>query len=771
MIIRECVRTSAQPTAACRRAKTSAWGSAALFDIKVKTSSGILAVPVESGQSVVFLGPNGSGKSRLGVKIEMDLGSMSSVHRVGAHRSLTLNTNVQPPNMEIAMKRLMYGYDKGTHDYRSGHRWQSNPATAMLSDFDHVVAALYADENEVSVQHRHNHHENIDAIPPKTKLDRLKFIWDMLLPHRSLAIYAGNIKVNAPGSEKSQYGASEMSDGERVILYLIGQTLLVTPATLIIIDEPELHINRSILARLWDATEASRPDCAFLYLTHDIEFAVTRSLADKYAVNSYENGPGGEQWELEAIPADSEIPDEVMTKIVGSRLPVLFIEGEAGSLDSALYRAIYTDFTIVPVGSCDNVIHTVTSFGKQQAFHRLGCAGLIDRDGRSNETIERLRAGGVFVLPLSEVENILLMSEPFCALAESLSFNKIDRDSLFETLKNFVLKVAAKNSEVYALSATKRAIDHRLKQIGLTSKNIQDLQGEYQRATNANDPNAMYATILSDLEAKVTEGDYTGTLRLYDNKGLLSEAARILGFKSRSDLQDFVLRSLNSEGRKKLAPAIAAELPLIGSSRSIGILAYGSLIQDPREEIQAATVRRMSDGIVTPFPVEFARSSGTRRGAPTLVPFENGERVKSEIFVLAEGVSLEQAMSMLWRRETGKSGEYDRPRIPKADSVIVEKLYQFHGIGIVIYTSIGSNIAHLTADRLAELAVGSAKAVAVGSLASGRDGISYLHNATLNGISTRLSKDYIAAILRISGCVDLPAAIAKFCTQPDNGSS
>jgi len=43
---------------------------------------------------------------------------------------------------------------------------------------------------------------------------------------------------------------------------------------------------------------------------------------------------------------------------------------------------------------------------------------------------------------------------------------------------------------------------------------------------------------------------------------------------------------------------------------SVGILAYGSLIYEPGEEIGPLVVKRLS--IETPFCVEFARSSSTR---------------------------------------------------------------------------------------------------------------------------------------------------------------
>ena len=67
----------------------------------------------------------------------------------------------------------------------------------------------------------------------------------------------------------------------------------------------------------------------------------------------------------------------------------------------------------------------------------------------------------------------------------------------------------------------------------------------------------------------------------------------------------------------------------------IGILAYGSLIDDPDIEIAAATAE-ITRGVQTPFSVEFTRSSTTRGGAPTLVPVDvGGAQVAAIIYRVA----------------------------------------------------------------------------------------------------------------------------------------
>ncbi|KKK87891.1 hypothetical protein LCGC14_2748700 [marine sediment metagenome] len=189
----------------------------------------------------------------------------------------------------------------------------------------------------------------------------------------------------------------------------------------------------------------------------------------------------------------------------------------------------------------------------------------------------------------------------------------------------------------------------------------------------------------------------------------------------------------------------------------IGILAYGSLIDKPGDELEPLIEDKIE--CKTPFPVEFARKSGTCHYASTLVPYEKGCHVSALILVLKDTVSETEATHMLWRRERGKKGEYSFPKNPDKNTVVIESLKDFHDVATVLYTCIGSNIKlPLTPRKLAELAIESARTE------SGRDnndGISYLKDAIKNGIETPLTGDYKEAILRQLEVDSLEAAWEK----------
>jgi hypothetical protein len=198
---------------------------------------------------------------------------------------------------------------------------------------------------------------------------------------------------------------------------------------------------------------------------------------------------------------------------------------------------------------------------------------------------------------------------------------------------------------------------------------------------------------------------------------------------------------------------------------TIGILAYGSLIEDPGTEISPLIVERRR-GVQTPFRIEFARSSSSRNNAPTVIPVKNGgSHVQATILVLEASVTLQWAEDLLWRRETRNERSekhYARPSKPNPNKVIVESLGTFNGIDVVIYTSLGPNIPDLSPTRLAELAVASARADAG---KDGKDGISYLISLKRQDISTPLMPTFESEILRLLNAESLETALGKCRSQ------
>ncbi|MFG5120661.1 AAA family ATPase [Methylorubrum sp. POS3] len=530
--------------------------------VTIPTSTGSKEISFDAGRSYIFVGPNGAGKTRLGVYVEEILKGERS-RRIAAHRSLTINDKITAINFDRAMQGLKYGREDGNELYRHMVRWSQKPAVALLDDFDFLMQALFAEQSRTAVQHLNKHRTNSAETPPETLMSKLIGIWGALLPHRHLESLELSIEVQ-PGKFgqflSPAYPASEMSDGERVIFYLIGQCLLTPPNSVLIIDEPELHIHKAVISRLWDAIEAQRPDCSFLYITHDLDFVLARPAAAKFVVRAY-NPPN---WDIELLPENTGLPERVASELVGTRQPVLFVEGDRGSLDTTIYRHVFSDFLIEPIGSCESVIHSVASFKRNGTLHRLGSVrGCVDADARDATEIDHLRSLDVYALPLAEVESLLLLPPVFEEIAKTLEFSDADAKSRLNQLTSDVMTQALAELDMASVRFAGRRLDAELKKLAPSAQTIEDLTDRYQSAVASVNPTALAKSYKDKLSTSIEKQDLAGVLALYDNKGLLSMAARHLGMKGRKELAEYVSRLLPAARGQAMLEAIKSALPKI----------------------------------------------------------------------------------------------------------------------------------------------------------------------------------------------------------------
>jgi hypothetical protein len=177
-------------------------------------------------------------------------------------------------------------------------------------------------------------------------------------------------------------------------------------------------------------------------------------------------------------------------------------------------------------------------------------------------------------------------------------------------------------------------------------------------------------------------------------------------------------------------------------------------------------IKEKIQDVKTPFNIEFSRTSSSRDGAPTLVLVENhGLAVNGQILILKEEISLEEAKNLLWRRETRNERsekKYKKVDSPSKNKVVVEVLENFNGIDYVLYTKIGANIENPTPEKLADLAIESAKKKAG---KESKDGISYLISVKRQGIETPLMKEYEQSILKKLNAETLEDALTTLKLQ------
>jgi AAA domain, putative AbiEii toxin, Type IV TA system len=537
------------------------------FELQIPTSDGLTPITLTEGASTHFVGANGSGKTRLAVYIENMLGDKA--HRISAHRALNLNPGVAKINESRALKGLRFGYadDAGGLQHRPGNRWgHQKEATGLLNDFDFLLQALFAEQTRTALGSHKKSYEGKKFNAVATKFQQLEEIWKALLPTRILIVEGDDIKVRMRGSRRT-YNASGMSDGERAIFYLIGQSLVAEKDSVLVIDEPELHVHRSIMSKLWDHLESARRDCAFVFITHDLEFAAAR-VGQKFIIQDYsQEGPA---WKISIVPEDTGFSEELTTLLLGSRHPVLFVEGEKKSLDMALYRVTYPGWTIVPRGSCQSVIHAVSTFRSNHALTRIRCAGIIDADDYNADDIALLGAKGVFVLPVAEVENLFLLPSITKEIAALEHLSAADSNERTQQLYDDILATVREDREIdkIVLRHVIRRIDKMLKRVDLEgSVNIDALAELYLQKTQNLDIQALAHRRRAEIDRALNERDITLLLALVDNKGMLAKAAARLRNTRLESFEAWLTRVLLTTQGKPLVAALQSVLPAIIAER------------------------------------------------------------------------------------------------------------------------------------------------------------------------------------------------------------
>ena len=520
-------------------------------------------ITIEPGSSTIFVGANGSGKTRLAVFIEENVGEKA--HRISAHRALNLNPAVPKIRGAEAIRKLRYGWEheSATINNRKGSRWaDSKPAVAMLNDFDSLLQALFADQSVTTLDTHTQFRAGTLIKATATKFETLSEIWQRLLPHRQLVISGDDIQV-AVADTSGIYPASDMSDGERAIFYLIAQALVAAESSLLVIDEPELHVHPSIMSSLWDEIEAARKDCALLFITHDLHFAAART-AQKYVIRSFTPTPS---WAIESVPENTGFDEEITTLILGSRRPILFVEGAETSLDIAIYRCCYPQWTVIPRGSCEQVVHAVVTMRANAQLTRVTCAGIVDADDYTAEEIKYLNDLRVFPLPVSEVENLILLPEVSRAIAQLEGLDGAELKLRLSKLEAAIFATLQSQTAIEDITVKycRRRIDRALKKIDISGpKNIADLIMEYGTQTANLDINGLAAGATRKIQEALENRDLSSLLTIYDNKGLLALAAQHLKETRMAPFDAWLTRMLRDEAKAPgLAAALKAVLPAV----------------------------------------------------------------------------------------------------------------------------------------------------------------------------------------------------------------
>jgi hypothetical protein len=494
---------------------------------------------LEGNEPVVVIGPNGSGKTRQ----TRTLTASVPIDFVNALR-----------NTRVAPELPMMGFETARSNFQGQRNQARNNHWELTSEFDSMLSQLLAQESMSAMDFKRRYRENSKnpGEAEDTALTRVESLWEKVYPGRRLAWQEWRpVVVNNTNGSEITYSANQMSDGEKAALYLAGRVFSADSGVLVV-DEPETHFHSLLAVRIWNALEDARPDIRFVYVTHDLTFALSRRAA-RYVLASPTDG-------LRAIDVDGDLPGDVAGALLGSASlsfyasRIVFCEGEETSLDSLLYNAWFNglDTVVKPVGSCQMVLRCVESLRASGIAQSLDASGIVDGDFHP----ENFKSGvptGVLALKVHEVESLFCLTAVVRAACEHIG--KDFNDAAY--LSALQGSVSEKQRHQLAIQRWKSRIEPHLSsvvnQVSKRDLTLDDLVSKMPNIFDSSkwdfSPQAFLEEEKKRVEAILPGGTDDQVLSLVPGKQLLPIAARTAGMPTGTYIE-LVLKALSSDDEK-----------------------------------------------------------------------------------------------------------------------------------------------------------------------------------------------------------------------------
>lgn len=505
-----------------------------------------ISLTVDAGHPLFIVGRNGTGKSALINQLKQN-SQLNTVYLPGSRtalfdgesltltpngrRDLASNLGVWDNNAEARWRNYSGNQrnEKAIHDLTAAERQYKNDcANTIAENLDPVktaaaIAKLQAKESPLDKVNQLLEQANISV--------------RMLLADNELkATSSGNI-----------FSYARMSDGERIALILIAEVISAKPGVVFLIDEPELHLHRLIVTPLIATLIKSRSDCEFIISTHELELPTSITKSRVCIVRSVNWEPSGEvdHWDLDIVDQTVELPEGLVTDILGSRRRVLFTEGATTSLDVPMYSVLFPKVSIRPKGSCKDVQHAVVGIRSTTGLHHTEAFGLIDNDGMTDQAIIDFQAEGIYPLPFFSVESLYYDVHVLTAVAKrQVATHEADEEKQADLLTGLLADVVAQGSAVAAKQGTAEHLAGRLAERQVRDALLAQMPKREELMADASSTiqisgQSAYPAELARFQTMLATQDLHGIIARYPvrHSGILSAIAKALKFQGRADYE------------------------------------------------------------------------------------------------------------------------------------------------------------------------------------------------------------------------------------------
>lgn len=353
-----------------------------------------------------------------------------------------------------------------------------------------------------------------------------------------------NYEIKLLVSGGNYYSFSFASDGEKTVAYFIMLSLLASENSFVFIDEPENHLNASLMVKLFDKLELERKDIKFVYSTHNINFVKTRTNCNLiYLQKTTEIN----HREFKQLSEFQDLPYEVILSIEGTNDDILLCEGRRNSsYDEQFLSIIYPSLKIISNGGCENVINTTKSINIYSKELRKRAYGIIDNDFKEENVIKKLKNDNIYVLSCNEIENMFILEPCLTLISNHLKSEK----SIKEIKKQIAQIIKTKKNHILSDFACKkiRLIYHENK-----LENIDNIENSLKDLNNRNSEKFknIYSEFKKKLEKAIDNCEYDSLMKLVPGKMIIADVAKQFGLSGEDTYIKLLFKLLIDDNQLK----------------------------------------------------------------------------------------------------------------------------------------------------------------------------------------------------------------------------
>lgn len=521
----------------------------------IPSGNGPVALNIAPGKPVVVLGRNGTGKSALVHWLYAQL--QEPMRYIPGARSSQIeddHISMTPAQAQEAARNIIRTDQQATARYRpyGGGRRNARATYEITKAQTQYMLDLVEEIRREDLEAGAIQRLRGNTAP----LDRLNALMEQANIQVRFVIVDGDLRAQR---NRDEFSLSRMSDGERSAMIIASEVLVAEPATVFIIDEPELHLHPAIVVPLVLGLMTERPDCSFVVSTHELDLAAQSQNSTIVLVRGSEWNTGSVQrWDVDVLEDASLVPESLRVDLYGARRKLLFVEGSSNSLDQPMYALLYPEVSVRAKETCTEVIRSVVGLRACEDVHRAAAFGMVDGDGMDPVQASKYEAQMIFPVPFYSVEALYYCQEMIVAAAkrQAETFACRWEDLVDNALEAALKSVTEENKRHLAGKLSERVIrDTLLKYIpraaDIASADNQEIMvsftspylSEYQRISQHVEDNNL-AAIISRYPVRESR--------------ILKAIAQALRFPSCDDYERSVLSMLTAE--PDLRVAMAAKL-------------------------------------------------------------------------------------------------------------------------------------------------------------------------------------------------------------------